>query len=260
MKKIIFYLLSMISFAFADIYNEIENKVLQFVKNDEFLYKDEDEFGFKIENKDEVAIFKIENYVDNEFKPHSDILNLKLSIINKKINKINPKSIAFDELRLNKLELQNEINKLQENRAKLKKDASGEYYKKNFAMAHKAAFGSIVPIDHSSPIKDYTTTGAFLDGYYSFCMYIFMWSDSLHNNFKEKKYKLNYTELFDANTLKRIAEEEGGFSYVYIKCLSYHFRDMIVRNFFIILSLITYIFVVALINKKNKSKYPNKNN
>ncbi|WP_065838960.1 hypothetical protein [Campylobacter fetus] len=79
MKKIIFCLLSVISFAFADIYNEIESKVLEFAKNNESLYKDDHE----------VARFKIENYVDNEFKPHSDILNLKLSIINKKMNKTN---------------------------------------------------------------------------------------------------------------------------------------------------------------------------
>ncbi|EAK0829404.1 hypothetical protein A0X03_00900 [Campylobacter fetus] len=251
MKKIIFCLLSVISFAFADMYNEIESKVLEFAKNNESLYKDDHE----------VARFKIENYVDNEFKPHSDILNLKLSIINKKMNKTNPKSIALDELRLNKLELQNEINKLEKKRAKLKEDAIREYDIERFRRASRAFADAIFAVDPSTPAYDYTTTGAFLDGYYSFCIYVFMWSDTLHNYFKEKKYKLNYAEAVDANDLKKIAKEEGGmFSYGYMKCLSYHFIDIVARNFFIILSFIIFIFVVVLINRKIESKYPNKNN
>ncbi|PPB67864.1 hypothetical protein CDQ76_06370 [Campylobacter hyointestinalis subsp. hyointestinalis] len=116
-------------------------------------------------------------------------------------------------------------------------------------------------VDPSKPAYDYTITGAFLDGYYSFCINVFMWSDTLHNYFKEKKDKLNYAELVDVDDLKKIAEEEGGmFSYGYIKCLSYHFIDIIARNFFIILSLIIFIFVVVLINRRIESKYPNKNN
>ncbi|QQF52181.1 hypothetical protein HHI31_04830 [Campylobacter fetus subsp. venerealis] len=253
MNKIVFCLFIIISFGLADVYNDIENEVMNMIGKNKLC----DNIDNQCKKDDKLCkddYDKILEYINHKFKVHEDILNKKISIVKKKLIKTNPNSLKFEELTLNKMELEFQKEKLKEQKKLITQNAIDKCGLALVSVALSNFSSVILGVDYSKPPQSYSTSAAFWDGYYNFFMFIFKWSDDIYYFFKDKKEQLNYVEFWDTDVLRQIGMHDGKFSYGYVSAIFKSYVDKIVKNIFVILSIIIFMFIFAFICIKSRNK------